>query len=107
MEKTFVYNGNKYTLTYTLDIIRGMEASGFSLEELDTKRATNIPILFAGALMAKHKNLKEKEIETMYKAMPKKRELISMLRDMYVTTIKQLIEEPEETEKNPVEEICW
>lgn len=107
MEKKFTYNGKEYTMTYTLDIIRAMEANGFSIEKLEECPATNVPLLFAGALMAKQKRIPDSEIKEVYSALPNKRGLINMLKTMYMETVNQLIEEPEEQVKNQVTEICW
>lgn len=107
MEKTFIYNGEKYILTYTLDVIRTMEANGFVLENLTTQGATNIPLLVYGAFMENHKRLKREEIDKIYKALPKKQEFIKMLIEMYNDAFRQLIDDPDENQGNLVTEICW
>lgn len=105
MEKTFTYNGKTYTLTYTLDSVRKMDERGFVLDEVRTNPATAVPVLFSGALIEKHKNLKQTEIQEIYQALPKKDALISALIEMYTDTVSQLLDEPEEG--NAVTEISW
>lgn len=106
MEKTFTYDGTKYTLTYTLDSVRRMENNGFILEEIETKPATAIPQLFAGALIAKHKYLTADKINELWKALPGKSKLITELIRMYSNTVQQVIDEPDD-EKNAATEVNW
>lgn len=105
MEKTFTYNGKTYTLTYTLDSVRKMDERGFILDEVRTHPATAVPVLFSGALIEKHKDLKQPEMQEIYQALPKKDALISALIEMYTDTVSQLLDEPEEG--NAVTEISW
>lgn len=105
MEKTFTYNGTKYTLTYTLDSVRRMENNGFILEDIETKPATAIPQLFTGALIAKHKYLTADKINELWKALPGKDRLVPELIRMYSNTVQQVIDEPDE--KNAATEVDW
>lgn len=107
MEKTFTYGGTKYTLTYTLDSIRRMESNGFVFEDIQSKPATTIPLLFSGALIEKHRNLDADKIEEIYKALPKKDALVSALIKMYGKAISQITEEPDGKGKNAVTEVDW
>lgn len=107
MAKTIIItnpaNGKSYTLEFTRKTASMLETSGFRVDELSSKPVTMIPMLFAGAFLANHKDTKRATIDGIYNKMPHKDELISALIEMYADTINTLMAEPEdgEQEGNP------
>lgn len=99
----FTYDKTKYTLEFTRNSVKEMEAEGFVLEETQTKPVTNIPILFHGAFLANHSDVDDSVIEEIYSKLPDKMQLIENLLKMYNDTVNTLIAEPTSDEGN----ISW
>jgi len=93
-------NGTAYTLEYTRNTIKQMEATGFTISGLSEKPVTAYPALFAGAFLAHHKYVKPDVIDKMFVRIGKKEELISTLIEMYSEPIVALISDSEGDEKN-------
>ena len=106
MAKTIIVTNPANNKTYTLEFTRKsasmLEASGFRADELSSKPVSMIPMLFAGAFLANHRDTKRTTIENIYDKMSHKDELISALVEMYSDTITSLMAEPEDgDEGNP------
>ena len=56
----FNYNGTDYTLCFTKRTVQALEANGFNIQDIDSKMATSIPLLFAGAFKARHPFVKQR-----------------------------------------------
>ena len=98
----FDYNGKHYTLEFTPDTIKQMEAAGFRISELGEMPATRIEQLWAGAFMANHRrNTSATVIRELYGQMKDKEALLTKLRDMYDSALNYLI--PDEDEQGNIE----
>lgn len=93
---TFSYKNKDYTLEYTRDTVRQMQRNGFSLDEADAKPMVMLPDLFAGAFLKHHSAMKRGKVDEIYFHMPRKRELLSKLVEMYTDTLDSLLEDPAE-----------
>lgn len=96
----FTFEGTDYVLEYTRRTVKDMERDGFTAKALATKPLTMYPILFEGAFKCHHKRVDKETIDRIYKAMPKKDELLEALGAMYGDVLESLFEEPEDSEKN-------
>lgn len=97
---TFEYDGAKYTLEFTRKTVQLMQQNGFSADMVTDKPAVGIPMLFRGAFMVNHKNLKPGLADKIYESIKDREKLIPMLLVMYNEPIMEMIEDPEDTEKN-------
>ena len=96
----FTYQNKEYVLEYTRRSVAIMEKKGFVASDIQTKPATILPALFAGAFLANHRNENPEVIEKIYSKMTNKQELIGKLAEMYNEPIMALIDEPAESEGN-------
>jgi len=92
----FEYKGRPYCLEYTRTTVTNMEAMGFDINELASKMMIRVPQLFEGAFMAHHSSEKPATIKAIYKATPDKNNLILRLREMYLATYDDLLDDPAE-----------
>lgn len=97
---TFEYDNANYTLEYTRESVRLLESRGFRISDMVDKPNTIIPLLFEGAFLAHHRNLKKARIEEMFEKFPNKNELLSKLYEMYNEPAEVLFAEPEDDEGN-------
>ena len=102
MAKTLIINdpvsGVKYTLEYTRRTVQQMEKAGFVANEVERKPVTMLPMLFAGAFLAHHKNVKRQVIDELYARMNRKDELVAALVDLYSEPVLTLLDDPEDQE---------
>ena len=96
----FTYQDKEYVLEYTRKSVVEMERKGFVVSEIETKPATVLPALFAGAFLANHRFVKQEVIDEIYANITHKSELIGKLAEMYNEPIAALIDEPEESAGN-------
>lgn len=90
------YGKTEYTLEYSRQSVKTMENQGFVLEELTTKPANMIPMLFAGAFIKNHsgKNgVKRKVIDEIFENLENKTGLLEVLMEMYAETLSSLTED--------------
>lgn len=92
----FSYNNQDYILEYTRSTVKAMEAQGFKVNEFDSMPATQLPMLFKGAFLSKHKFIKETLINEIFENMGNKELLFETLSEMYIDTVNSLFDEPEE-----------
>lgn len=97
---TITYENRTYTLEYTRDTVRVMEASGFIADELFVKPMLRMPELFYGAFAANHRGLKRNLTDKIWDSLPKRDELVVALVEMYRDTVATLTSEKEEQEGN-------
>lgn len=96
------YNGKKYTLEFTRATVSSLEKSGFSINELGSKPATMIPMLFSGAFAANHPSTKVATINKIYDGLGDKQGLVKALAEMYSDSVYTLLaDEDEDSEGNP------
>lgn len=90
---TFTYKDVPYVLEYTRDIIRRMEASGFSIEEFTKKPMLNIDIAFKGLFIKNHKRTNEKVIEEIFEKFSNKEALITKMTEMLTEAYSSLVDD--------------
>ena len=88
---SLTYDKNEYTLEYSRQSVRTMEAQGFNFDLLTTKPATMLPMLFEGAFMKNHRGIKRNLISEIYDEIGNKGDLLSALGEMYAETLNSLI----------------
>lgn len=99
-ELNFSYKGKDYTLGFTRNTVRQLEATGFVARDIEAKPALILPDLFAGAFLAHHKYVKRDVIDEIYRHLPDKDGLVKCLAEMYSEPIEALMSEPEDGEEN-------
>ncbi len=96
---TITYKDEKYTLEYTRRTAQAIENQGFDLDEMQKKPNIMFPLLVQGAFLRHHRDLKQKQIEEIYKnivnKMGKEDEegFISVLAEMYAETVSTLTDD--------------
>ena len=101
----FVHEGKDYTLEFSRDTVRRMEANGFKPQEILDKPNLSLPALFAGAFMKNHKHLKEDVIKEIMRKITDKDTLFETLIRMYNEPLEALMEEPDDDEGNVTWEV--
>lgn len=96
----FSYEKKDYTLEFNRQIVRNMESQGFILDELVTKPATMIPMLFYGAFYKNHKGIKRSLVDEMFDEISNKSDLIQALAEMYAETLSSLMDDSAEDSGN-------
>lgn len=99
----FTFEDKAYTLEYTPETIKQMEASGFNINDLGDRPATRIEQLWAGAFLANHKRTSNTIIKAMYKRMKDKDALLQKLAEMYNNALKYLLPDTDEDVEGNVE----
>lgn len=99
------YKEKTYTLEFNRRTARIIEENGFSLEEIGNQPNKMIPLLFHGAFLKNHQNIKPSLLDDIYDEQTKKSELIMALANMYADTVKSLVGDEEDEEKNATWEL--
>ena len=92
---TINYGKTEYTLEYSRQSVKTMEAQGFVLDELTSKPMTMIPMLFAGAFIKNHRGLKRALIDEIFDNINDKNGLMEALMEMYAETLSALTDNAE------------
>ena len=100
---SFDYSGKHYTLEYTRDSVKMMEAMGFSIEDFGDKPATRIEQLWAGSFLANHRKVSNSVVKDLYDKMKDKEALVTKLVEMYNYTLSSLMPDKDEDESGNVE----
>lgn len=88
-------------LEFTRRTVQQLESAGLRLGEIGDMPATQTELLFHGAFLANHRNIKEKTVEEIWRHIPKKEDFIGKLAEMFTETRDTLFEEPDkDDEKN-------
>jgi hypothetical protein len=98
------YDKKEYVLEYSRQSVKTMENQGFVLEELTTKPANMIPLLFAGAFIKNHSGkdgVKRKVVDEIYDSLDDKTALLEALMEMYADTLATL------TDSNGSGNVTW
>lgn len=93
---TLTHEDRDYTLAYTRETARSMQSTGFDISEIRAKPNIMIPMLFRGAFLAFHKDIKGKVVDEIFDHTPNRTGLISELIGMYQECVDSLFDEPEE-----------
>lgn len=89
------YKGNKYELCFTREAVAFLERNGFDTNDIVRKPVTAVPLLFRGAFIAKHRDVDESTIETIFAALPNKVALVKKLLEAYNEPLETLLAEPD------------
>lgn len=87
-------DNNPYTLTFTAETVKALEAKGFVLDKMPEMPMTMIPLLFEGAFLAKEadKVTSEKALE-IYTSQKNKEALLAKLIELYNEVLSAIIDE--------------
>ena len=99
------YKEKTYTLEFNRRTARIIEENGFKLEEIGNQPNKMIPLLFQGAFLKNHQNIKPTLLDDIYDAQTQKSELIMALANMYGDTVKSLVGDEEDESKNATWEL--
>lgn len=97
------YEGQNYTLEYDRDGIRMLEAKGFNVDEFLQKPMTSIELVFQGAFLKNHPNIKLATIDEIFKQCPDKAQLVNILNTMITDSYTSLLAEPEDDDPKKVQ----
>lgn len=97
------YEGQNYTLEYDRDGIRMLESRGFNIDEFLKKPMTNIELVFQGAFLKNHPNIKMTTIADIFKECPDKSQLMVTLNKMITDSYDSLLSEPEDDDPKKVQ----
>jgi hypothetical protein len=86
------YDNKDYTLEYSRQSVKTMEAQGFVLDELTSKPMTMIPLLFSGAFIKNHRGMKRALIDEIFDGISDKSNLMEALMELYAETLSTLTE---------------
>ena len=91
-------NGKEHdiVLEFTRQTVQQLEGAGLRLSEIGDMPATQTDLLFHGAFLANHRNIKGKTVDEIWKHIPKKEDFINKLAEMFIETRDTLFEEPDE-----------
>ncbi len=90
---TMTYKKTEYTLEYNRQSVKTMESQGFVLDEVTSKPATMIPLLFSGAFIKNHRGMKRSLIDELFDEIADKTGLMQALMEMYAETLSTLVED--------------
>ena len=95
MKITITYNDNDYTLEYSRNSVKQMEAQGFVLDKIAEQPMTMIPMLVYGAFAKNHKGIKRSLVDEIYEQVTDKigdgdNGFIHALLEMYAETVNTL-----------------
>lgn len=90
---TLTHKKTEYVLEYNRQTIKVMESQGFVLEEVTSKPATMIPLLFDGAFIKNHGRVKRNVKDEIFESLKDKTGLMQVLMEMYAETLSSLIED--------------
>lgn len=97
---TISHKNKEYTLEYTRNSAKAIENMGFERDKVQSMPVTMIPLLVYGAFMRHHRELKQKEMDEIYKSLIGKtgkegeEGFVNVLLEMYAETANTLFEEP-------------
>ena len=94
------FEGENYDLEYSRDAVAEIERHGFNIQEIDTKPATMVPLLFEGAFIKNHRGIKRKLMDRIFDQIKGKRLFLETLSNMYVETVNSLFDDAEEDSEN-------
>ncbi len=90
---TMTYKKTEYTLEYNRQSVKTMESQGFVLDELTSKPATMIPLLFSGAFIKNHRGMKRSLIDELFDEIADKTGIMQALMEMYMETLATLMDD--------------
>lgn len=100
-----VHKDKEYFLEFSRNTARTLEERGFNLQLVDSQPNKMIPLLIQGAFMKNHASLSVKKVDEIFEAQTGKKGLIGAVAELYGETLKSLIGDEEDEEKNATWEI--
>ena len=100
------YNDKEYTLEFSRQSVRQMEAQGFVASQVEDKPMTMIPLLVRGAFYKNHRGLPAEKIDEIYDNLVNKMGegeeggFIVELIKMYAETLNTLMDDKKEKSGN-------
>lgn len=93
---TIEYKDKKYTLEFTRDSIRQMEADGFDINGAQDNKmpVSTIMGLWEGAFICHHPDVSKETKEELFDSLGDKEKLLEALTTMYSVPIESLTKEP-------------
>jgi hypothetical protein len=102
------FEGKSYTLEYTRKSVEIMSRQGFKLNDIADAPILAIPMLFQGAFIENHKNLRKSDTDRIFEAQNHKGELINALCEMYRAPLEALLEDYDEgAEDGNEKNVTW
>lgn len=92
------FENKNYCLEFKRRTVEILERQGFTITDIDKKPTTLLPMLFEGAFLANHRNIKKGIIDKIYEQIPNKTELLGKLAEMYNEPLETLMADPEGSE---------
>lgn len=92
------FDGKDYCLEYNRRSVETLERQGFSLKDIENKPMNELPMLFAGAFLKNHRNVKKDIIDNIFDQIPNKPGLLGKLAEMYNEPLETLLDDPEGSE---------
>lgn len=89
----FDYNGKHYSLEYSREAVKRMEAAGFKPGESGTTPLIELDMLWAGAFYKNHRKESSRVIEQILDKMKDKAKLLEALRNMVAETYNSLMDD--------------
>lgn len=99
---SFTYEGARYTLAFTRKTVQTLTRNGFSPDMVTEKPAIGIPMLFKGAFLANHRNIRDELTDKIFEKLENKTELIGKLLELYAEPINTLIADPDDNDEKKV-----
>lgn len=93
---TIPYGGKTYTLEYNRKVCAVMEKNGLEIDNLTTKPATMIPLLFHGAFIMHHPSVKGETKEKIFDNLKNRTKLVQTLAEMYAEAYNTLFDDVDE-----------
>lgn len=95
----FDFEDEHYILEFSRKTVTTMEGTGFVLDQVIEKPATLFPRLFAGAFLMHHPRMKEEKINSIFKQLEDKDELLPALIECYRAPLEAMFDEPDDETK--------
>ena len=102
---TLSYEGVNYTLEYDRMSIKRIESEGFEMEKFASQPMTMVEIVFRGAFYKNYRNMKQAQIDEIYKHSKNKEGLVQKLSDMINECYESLLVDPNDDEGNATWEV--
>jgi hypothetical protein len=104
-EISFTYEGAKYTLAFNRQTVQQLSQLGFRSNMITEQPEIGVPMLFRGAFMVHHRNMRNEQKDKIYESITNRRQLIEQLYIMYLEPINAMLEEPEEGDE--AKNVTW
>lgn len=101
------YKGKDYVLEYNRKAASQIEKAGFNVSEVETKIATNVPLLFQGAFIMHHRGVNPERIEEIFNSLGNREKLVPTLVEMVIETYNTLLEDNENDNNGEEKNVDW